>query len=698
MSTERPAPSSPAATFASRLVRAFAALGVRHAVVSPGSRSQALALALAELEREGLLAVHVRIDERVAAFTALGIARESGVPALVVTTSGTAVANLLPAVVEASHSGVPMVVLSADRPARLRGTGSNQTTWQPGMFGRFARAALDVAAPEPGAVPDARALAAYAFAAASGGALDSLPDFSRLHHPAEVALDADFGALGDTWRDLGAAAGGVAARAGAGPGPGPGPGPVQLNLQFVEPLSGAVEEEGPDARDAGSASEPRHPAEPRHLGEQGQPGDPRQPGEVALGAEFALAVDTSRDLAAGTGERAEARPRTLHLAQGPRTVVIAGADAGEAANAFALAAGWPLFAEVSSGAHFGPNLVVAYRTLLDHPDFGGRVERVVLFGHPTLSRQVPALVGRDDVELVVVRGAGEPVVPHPDAVVVDAVTADPEDRSDRAARAWTGQWVFASRELLDDSVAADEVAPPLQTRGGTDDLAGARDFARNELAALRAPVTRRALTLAVWRATWPHDRLVLGASRLIRELDAVAPGKKIPVHANRGVAGIDGTVATATGIALASQGAGPAVRGGAGASTGDSTGTGRGDIGRPDAAGRARAGTTRVLLGDVTLLHDVGALLFGLGETRPRLQLVVGNDGGGTIFDGLEVAGTADPEAFDRVMFTPHSVSLAPLAAAYGWEYRLVTGRGDLDSALASPPAGPSILEVALDR
>ncbi len=670
MSAERPAPSSPAATFASRLVRAFAALGVRHAVVSPGSRSQALALALAELEREGLLAVHVRIDERVAAFTALGIARESGVPALVVTTSGTAVANLLPAVVEASHSGVPMLVLSADRPARLRGTGSNQTTWQPGMFGRFARTALDVAAPEPGAMPDARALAAYAFAAASGVAGDSLPGLSRFHHLAEVAHDADFGALGDTSRDLGAAAGGVAARAGAGPGP------VQLNLQFVEPLSGAVEEEGPDAPDAGSASEPHHPAEPHH------------PREVALGAEFAVAVDTSSDLAARRGTHVEgraathpeARPRTLHLAQGPRTVVIAGADAGEAANAFALAAGWPLFAEVSSGAHFGPNLVVAYRTLLDHPDFGGRVERVVLFGHPTLSRQVPALVGRDDVELVVVRGAGEPVVPHPDAVVVDAVTADPEDRSDRAARAWTGQWVFASRELLDDSVAADEVAPPLQTRGGTDDLAGARDFARSELAALRAPVTRRALALAVWRATWPHDRLVLGASRLIRELDAVAPGKKIPVHANRGLAGIDGTVATATGIALASQGASQA-----------------GPAERTDAA-PARAGTTRVLLGDVTLLHDVGALLFGTGETRPRLQLVVGNDGGGTIFDGLEVASTADPEAFDRVMFTPHAVSLAALATAYGWEHRRVAGRGDLDSALASPPAGPSILEVPLDR
>jgi 2-succinyl-5-enolpyruvyl-6-hydroxy-3-cyclohexene-1-carboxylate synthase len=595
---------SPAATFATRLVRAFAALGVQHAIVSPGSRSQALALALAAIEAEGRITLHVRIDERDAGFTALGIARESGRPALVVTTSGTAVANLVPAVVEASHSGLPMIVLAADRPARLRGTGSNQTTWQPGLFGRFVRAEADVEAPLPGVIPDARALAAEAFAATAGGA------------------------------------DGIAA------------GPVHLNLQFVEPLSGEVEAEGDPV-----------------VAETAAAGGAEAEGASRPGVEWRHPLVPSF---------APAPPVGLHLERGHRTVVIAGADAGEKANEFALAAGWPLLAEVSSGARFGPNLVVLYRELLAHPDFGGRVERAVVFGHPTLSREVPALLARDDVETVVVRGAGEPVLPHPGAVVVDEVTADPEVRSDRAARAWVGQWVFASRELLEAD--ADEVAAPLTGSGAPDDLAGARDFARAELAALRAPISRRALALAVWRATWPHDRLVLGASRLIRELDAVASGKKIPVHANRGLAGIDGTVATAVGIALASQTA-PLAASEAGSS-----------------ASRVRAGTTRVLLGDVTLLHDVGGLLMGSGEARPRIQLVVGNDGGGTIFDSLEVAGTADRDAFDRVLFTPHRVGIAALAAAYGWEHRLVTGRGDLDSALASPPGGPSILEVPLPR
>ena len=580
--------SSPAATFAARLVSAFIALGVEHAVVSPGSRSQALALALAAEEVRGRLTLHVRIDERVAAFTALGLARESGRPALVVTTSGTAAANLLPAVVEAGHSGVPMIVLTADRPARLRGTGSNQTTWQPGLYGRFVRSSTDVAPPTvSSSIEDARRLAASAFGAATGE----------------------------------------------------GAGPVHLNLQFVEPLWGDVEPE------SGSEVDLDLPA-----------------GDVPAGAVGEAGVSA----AAG---------HTLRLPSGPRTMVIAGADAGERAADFALAAGWPLIAEVSSGSRFGPNLVNAYRRLLDQPDFGDRIERVVLFGHPTLSRQVPALLARDGVQVVVVQGPGEPVLPRPDAVVVQAVTADPEDRGDRAARAWVGQWVFAGRELLEEESAADDVAAPVVLERASGDLAGARDYARGELEALRAPVSRRSLALAVWRATWPHDRLVLGASRLIRELDAAAPGKKIPVHSNRGLAGIDGTVSTAIGVALAAA-----------------AGVDRGS------QARGRVGTTRVLLGDLTLLHDVGGLLRTPGEPSPRIQLVVGNDGGGTIFDGLEVAASAERSAFDRVMFTPQKANIAELAAAYGWDHRVVTTRGELDSALASPPAGPSILEVVLAR
>lgn len=208
-----------------------------------------------------------------------------------------------------------------------------------------------------------------------------------------------------------------------------------------------------------------------------------------------------------------------------------------------------------------------------------------------------------------------------------------------------------SRAVL-ESQAPDDPAPDLSL-AVSDDRGVRAAFAKAELAVLRAPVDRRMLARALWASTWPHDRLVLAASRLIRVADALVPGKAIRVHANRGLAGIDGTVSTATGIALA------AVR-------------------------DERSGTTRVLAGDLALLHDAGALLVPLPDDL-RLHVFVGNDGGGTIFDGLEVAATANPDDFATVMRTPHRADLAALAAAGGWAYRKVTTRAELDDALTAP-------------
>ena len=188
-----------------------------------------------------------------------------------------------------------------------------------------------------------------------------------------------------------------------------------------------------------------------------------------------------------------------------------------------------------------------------------------------------------------------------------------------------------------------------------------------EMAAIRAPLDRAALVDAVWRATWPHDRLMFGSSRLVRVADALLGGKKVPVHSNRGLAGIDGTVATATGIALASQ-------------------------------TDERPGLTRLLLGDLALLHDVGAMLLPPTEAEPRIQVIVGNDGGGTIFDGLEVRAVASTEAMDRVLYTPHTARLEQLALAYGWEYTRVTTRAALDQALTAPVGGRQLIEVPLTR
>ncbi|MFI5060242.1 MAG: 2-succinyl-5-enolpyruvyl-6-hydroxy-3-cyclohexene-1-carboxylic-acid synthase [Actinomycetales bacterium] len=580
------ATGNPATDYAVALLSALIRAGVRDVVVSPGSRSQALALVAAELERTGSVRLHVRIDERVAGYLALGLARESGVPAAVITTSGTATANLHPAVLEAHESGIPMILLTSDRPAELRGIRANQTTQQTSLYGPAVRLMVDVPAPQgdPGEREAAAELAGAAVRAAVG------------------AESAD-------------------------------PGPVQLNVALRAPLSVAV----PTVRVDGADS-------------------------------AASALTTARPEALG-------RPH-IQLAEGHGTVVIAGADAGEEAEVFARAGGYPLLAEVSSGARFGPNLVVAYRELLSDPGFGGRVQRAVVFGHPTLSREVPALLQRSDVETIVVAPRGKQAYnPAHRAQIVGGVDVPPTvDLRSPEVRAWVGSWVFASRRLRE---AAEAEADPRSIAPDVDkarsyDPADALTFAKTELAAVRAPITRPLLAEALWRYTWPHDRLVFGASRLIRDADKIVPGKKIRVHANRGLAGIDGTVSTSIGIALASRAA-------------------------AETAGTA-TGVTRVLLGDLTLLHDVGSLLLGAGEQLPHLQVVVGNDGGGTIFDGLEVAATAPAEAFDRVLYTPQTVDFGALATAYGWVYSVARTKGELDRALSAPPAGVSILEVPLGR
>ena len=128
-------------------VRQLIELGIEDAVLSPGSRNAPLSIALYQAEAKGLIRLHVRIDERSAAFFALGITKATSKYVPVICTSGTAVANYYPAALEAHHSDNNLLFLTADRPARLRKTGSNQTTLQGHFFGGFVRHSVDTAAP-----------------------------------------------------------------------------------------------------------------------------------------------------------------------------------------------------------------------------------------------------------------------------------------------------------------------------------------------------------------------------------------------------------------------------------------------------------------------------------------------------------------------------------------------------------------------
>ena len=522
--------SSPAQRVAAELLALLTASGVEHIFLAPGARSQSLAIAAAQLADAERVQLHVRLDERALGFNALGAALASGQPTALIVTSGTAVANLHPSVLEASHSGVPMILLTADRPHELRGVGANQTTNQIGIFGDAVRSCFDLEAPsaESPTVDEVRYVAASAIATA----------------------------LGET---------------------GGQPGPVQINLAFREPLSGTEPNAG------------KLFIEPLAV----------EPTTVEF--EFALLDGTVP------------------------TLVVAGAEAGPEATELAEAFGWPLLAEPSSGARFGENAILGYRLVIsERRELADNIGRVIVFGKPTLSRQITGLLYREGVEVIVVRSKtmGHFNVGGRASAFVDEVTVSSEPSG-----AWLESWRIADQQL--------RLAAPVS-----------------------GELTRRELVEQVWAATEGAENLVLGASRLIREAETWAPAKAVNVYSNRGLAGIDGTIATATGVAIA-------------------TGL-----------------QTRALMGDLTFLHDASSLSIDTKGPELDIQLIVGNDGGGSIFESLEMRQSLPDREFERLFRTPQNVNIATLAAAYGWLHVPVSNETQLANALKLK--GRVVVEVAL--
>ncbi len=605
---------NPSTALARVIVAALAELGVRHVVLCPGSRSAPLAYALADAadasgdgdggeggpnseggSGSGGIELHVRLDERSAGFLALGLAKGSGRPVAIVTTSGTAVANLHPAVLEAAHGGVPLLVLSADRPHELRGTGANQTTDQVRIFGTALRWFGELPAPS--------------------------------RRAGQVA----------GWRNVVARA--VAAALGR---PAGHPGPVQLNIGFAEPLVPDEEDPAPAAGDL--------PAE-----STGSSSDPGSRDGSASGSSAALRPwpEPLTGTSGLTHVPPQPDPEPVRLPAGPRTVVVAGDGAGPEAAEVAAAAGWPLLAEPSSGARVA-GAITPYRLLLGRPGLGGAVERVVVFGRPTLSRPVTQLLSRDDVELVVVSRRPDWVdAGRQAAVVLPAVSAPVPGEADRE---WLQQWQTAGR------AGAEAIRSVLDGQAASGRLSG--PLVAQELAA----------------ATVGTDVLVTGSSNPVRDLDLAAAGfpPGVTVLANRGLAGIDGLISTASGVALARSPRRP---------SGD----------------HPPSGQVRLLVGDLTFLHDAGGLLTGALERRPDLQIVVLDDGGGGIFGLLEQGGVArrnprQQQVFERLFGTPQAADLAALCAGYGVAHELVDDIRTLRKALAEPPAGTSVLQVRVER
>ena len=553
---------NPSTAFARVLVDEFLRGGVTDAVLAPGSRSAPVALALAAAERAGRLRLHVRIDERTAAFLALGLAKASARPVPVLTTSGTAAVHLHAAVLEADASGVPLLAVTADRPPELRGTGANQTTNQTGFFGAAVRWSHELEAParRPGLNGSWRSVVARACAAARG----------------DLTGDA---------------------------------GPVHVNVPLRDPLVPTPDPAG-------------EPAWPDEL--QGRPG----------GTPWVRVPRPS----AGTGAGITATPRTL--------VVVGDLPrAGMAAEAVELAraAGWPVVAEPfgrydrTAVVPHGPLLLGAGGWLEAHLP-----EQVLVVGRITLARSVAAVLRHPGVRVEVVAATADWVDPSHVASRVLPWGSLPASRpavEDCGDRAWAGAWTEAGRQVA---------------KAAADVLAGAWPS---------GPAV--AVTLA---EALPHGAtLFVGSSNPVRDLDlAVGPGTldaATQVVASRGLAGIDGCVSTAAGIALAAAGS-----------------------------------PTYALMGDLTFLHDQGGLLIGPHEPRPDLTIVVPNDDGGGIFTLLEPGEPERAADFERIFGTPTGTSLQALCRAHGARHVLASTAAELSAAVASRPAGITVVEVPIPR
>lgn len=325
------------------------------------------------------------------------------------------------------------------------------------------------------------------------------------------------------------------------------------------------------------------------------------------------------------------------LPTGPRTVVVAGDDSGPPPRILAQDGGWPLLAEPTSGARTGDHALRCYRLLLDG-ELGRSIERVVVFGRPTLSRPITRLLARDDVEVLAapIRGAwsGRPFA-------VDGVVDRDTRPEGRDASGWFEAWVEADRSIgrqLDALLAGEPGLTPHEAAGATA------------------------------RAVPAGGLLYVGASSPIRDLDLMvrgyAVGDRRKLVANRGLSGIDGVVSSAIGAAL----------------------------------GRPRSTRAIALMGDVTFLHDANGLVLGPDEPRPDLTIVVVNDDGGSIFSMLEQGAPEHAASFERLFGTPHRVDLAALCAATRTPHWRVESLAELDHALAAPNGGIEVVEAVCRR
>lgn len=550
------------------IVEELVRCGVSTFFISPGSRSTPLTTAIAR--HPGTQTI-VHFDERGAAFAALGYGRACRRPAVWVTTSGTAVANGLPAVIEASIDTVPLLLLTADRPPELRQTGANQTILQPGIFGDYLRWNTD--APPPSA-----------------------------DIPASFVLTTVDQAVHRTLQGAG--------------------GPVHVNWMFREPL----------------APESDVINDTPYLNSVTVWQSHKQPFTV-----YALSRQI-QDVAA-------INALTEQLRHCKRGIIVAGrmATAADAQAVADLAAtwGWPLFVDIGSQLRLGSghaSRIAYYDALLTEPVFEdlGVPDAVLHFGRRSTSKRLYQWIEK---------------VSSPVYAVIDTFPErfDPAHHVTHRAEAD----IVCSCEMLKEvSVSSNETWLKGWQQRNQDASKVLGDLFEDE-ENLTEPLVARLIS----EKLHSDDALFVANSMPVRDMDAFATdaGPQAIVALNRGASGIDGIVATAAGFALGH---------------------------------RKR---TTLLIGDLSLLHDLNSLAILCTLPEPLIVVVINNNGGG-IFSFLPIATHTD--VFETFFGTPHNLQFQHAARLFELQYYAPSTRSAFIEVYqdAIKSLKSTIIEVTTDR
>ena len=664
-------------------------------VVSPGSRSTPLVLSAVgypvfggEQASASRLEPVVVLDERSAGFVALGLAKASRQPVALICTSGTAAANYLPAVVEAFHSRLPLVVITADRPASYHDWGSPQTIFQNGLYAKHVRWATEVAVPRHNP--------------RGGGRLTALRAIQNACGP-------------------------------------PG-GPVHINWPLEKPLE-------PPSSDISNAGSPRAETEP--FGTELNAESPStRPSETSNGTsaeadEFMISEGVAASRIGHLPEsRATDRERpgleqvatsgVGHPPENPQAsishellppaytkgLIVVGHgnlsnSEAEAVARFSEAAGWPIAAEASSGMRFGEwnsNVLSCAHFLFSNPSALPQPDVAVRVGGHHIDRSLPRFLDTDFPQhRIVVAPPGcwdDPAFLatefiHGDiaAIFNRAAESIPQNAADTS---WIAGWKEADgaaakalAEVLEisdaihnsprqagsadsDSPASLEISdalhnsPTSSPSSGTSD-SSSRSVSSSNSASENLTEAKAVRILCESLGNGSQDILYASSSLPIRHLEffATPANKPLRVLANRGANGIDGIISSSCGAALGKAADGHHAF----------EGTASGDAVSEGIASENSSPTT-VLLGDLALLHDTGGLLTAI-QLGISLRLVVLNNNGGAIFSQLPIADAVDAETFTKFFQTPHNLDLSFVEHFPGVRYIRVSTADELRSALS---------------